>query len=321
VHLCQSQFGKSVVQGSGRSIRAFVVTVLAIALSGCRDTAPGYDLLSQGVQSTSVVRSYYESLEQAVLDSWEFEAAFSSLTGVNFGQQEQARYSDRITALAARAVVAHRLEEVYSAALQLRSGSDAQATTAAQELGKALKAVPKLPTAGVDPSDGLGQAADALLGFLRNRSLANSNRVLVSLLQSILKLFSNEAPAYASILGERERSAQHVMAALARQKMVTATPLLHDLATRIGVQWNDAGAPTSQTEALALALGGVREKRAELLDSCATIETEALLSELAGRHQDLAAGRPGNLDDLRQVTVRVSACLQERAEIRKAHND
>jgi hypothetical protein len=294
---------------------------VAGCLCGCKDTPPDADLLTQGGQAAAVVRSYYEALQQTVLDSWEFETAFSSLTGVAFGESEQTGYANRIAALAARATVAQRLEDVYSAAMQLRSGSDAQATAAAEGLGNALKAVPKYPSSGIDPSAVLGQATDALLGFLRNRSLANSNRVLTSLLEGIRTLFTDEAAAYQSILSEREQSGQHLLEILERQKMVTATPPLHDLAARLGVSWNDAGTAQPQAEALALALTTVQEKRAELLDACATTETGILLGELAARHQDLVAGRGVNLDNLRRTTAAANTCLQQRVQIPKQPND
>jgi hypothetical protein len=301
--------------------RWLLVALLVAALlptSGCKDQTPAADLLSQGATAATSLRAYYESLEQTVLDSWEFEAAFSNVTGVSFGAKEESTYQDRISSLHARTVMARELADLYGAASQLRGGSDAEARSAAEQLGETLKGIPKLPLAGIDPAEPLGKAAETLLGFARTRDLKTANRSLVTVLDGMSALYSKETPAYRTLSAEREQSALHVLETLSGLKMVSVTPLLHDLAARLGAPWNDAGGGQPQAVSTGLAIARIRARRAELLTARATDETGAMLGELAARHRGLIRGNVGSLKALREATEQASTCLQQRAELLRA---
>jgi hypothetical protein len=292
-----------------------LVFMVLLATGGCNDQTLAADLLAQGTTSASLLRAYYESLEQTVLDSWEFEAAYSKLTGVPFEKGEEAPYQARLAALHARTGLARELAAVYTAAAQLRSGSDEQARCAAQQLGQALKTVPKLPTAGIDPAEPLGQAAETLLGFVRTRDLKAANRSLVQVLDGLATLYTQEAPVYNTVTAEREQSGLHLLEVLAGQKMVSLTPLLQDLASRVGAPWNEATSLPTQSIETGLSIARVRARRAEMLAACASDETGGMLRELAARHRELAGGASGSLRTLSDATDRAKGCLQQRAQL------
>jgi hypothetical protein len=286
-----------------------------LATSACKDQAPAADLLAQGTASAALLRTYYDSLEQTVLDSWEFEAAYSKLAGVSFEDTEEAPYQTRLAALHARTELARELAALYTAAAELRSGSDEQARRAAQQLGQALKSVPKLPTASIDPAEPLGQAAETLLGFVRTRDLKAANRSLVQVLDGLSALYTTEAPVYRMLAAEREQSGLHLLETLSGLKIVSVAPLLRDLAGRLGAPWNEAGGLPQQSVDTGLSIAKVRARRAEMLAFCASDETGAMLRELTARHRALSEGASGSLKTLQQTTDRAAGCLQQRAQL------
>jgi hypothetical protein len=286
-----------------------------LSTSACNDQAPAAVLLTQGTASAAVLRTYYDSLEQTVLDSWEFEAAYSKLTGVSFENAEDVPYQTRLAALHARTEMARELAALYASAAQLRSGSDEQARRAAQQLGQTLRSVPKLPSVSIDPAEPLGQAAETLLGFVRTRDLKAANRSLVQVLDALSALYTTEAPVYRTLAAEREQSGLHLLETLSGLKIVSVAPLLRDLAGRLGAPWNEAGVLPQHSVEAGLSIARVRARRAEMLAYCANDETGAMLRELAARHRALLEGAAGSLRTLQQTTDRAGGCLQQRAQL------
>jgi hypothetical protein len=203
--------------------------------------------------------------------------------------------------------MASRLADVYDTISQLRNPKSAQPTvTAAQDLGKALSSVPKLP-GGTDLAGGFGQAADFLMGLKRDRDFATSNKAVTDALTHVRDLFSKEHDAYEAFVRDHDQTRHALLESLARKNIVNTSPLLERL--RLGVTWTTANPDTNR--AIALNTDTVNNQRAEAAWSCATDETLTTLNLLVSAHEQLINNAIPTPAPLQRATARATACLTE----------
>jgi hypothetical protein len=217
-----------------RTITSISATILVIAtLVACGDHGRTDELVNAGKAASNNLASYYDNLGKTTIDWWSYQTAYNTLQEVTTTPELEHATTDRLTALRARATMAARLADVYDTISQLRNPKSSQPTvTAAQDLGKALGSIPKLPGVA-DIASGLGQAADFLMGLKRDRDFSTTNKAVTDAITRVRDLFLKEHDTYEAFIHDRNKTRQALLQSLAQKKLVNTSPLLERL--RLGV--------------------------------------------------------------------------------------
>jgi hypothetical protein len=293
-----------------QTITTSIAAVLLLApLIACGDHGRTDELVAAGKTASTHLAAYYDQLTRTTMDWWEYQTAYNTLQEIPPSQELEPTMTERLSALRARATLAARLADVYDSVSQLRNPKSTQpAVTAAQNLGKALSSVPKLP--GGDLGSGLGQAANFLMGLKRDRDFAAANKGVTDAVTRITELFTHEQNTYEAFVRDRDKTRSALVQSLARKKLVNTSPLLEHL--RLGVKWTTAD--PEATRALALNIDTNSAQRIESSWSCATDETATMLTLLAAAHEQLNTRTIPAPGALQRATARASVCLTEGAQ-------
>jgi hypothetical protein len=290
--------------------RRITLTLLLLAAAlahvACGDHGHTDELVAAGKAASTHLTAYYDDLGKTTIDWWEYQTAYNTLQEIPPTQELEHLMTERVAALHNRALMASRLTDVYDSIGRLRSPTSTQPTvTAAQNLGKAMSGVPKLP--GADLSSGLGQAADLLMGLKRDRDSAAATKALTDAVTNIRDLFAHEQATYAAVIRDRDQTRQALLASLVHKKLVNTSPLLERL--HLGVTWTTTD-PDAST-ALALNIQANNAQRIESSWSCATDDTATMLTRLVSAHEQLNAKTIPAPAALERATARASTCLTQ----------
>jgi hypothetical protein len=288
-----------------------IAAILVLAtLTACGDHGRTDELVTAGKSASNHLASYYDRLRMTTMDWWAYQTTYNTLQDITTTQELDHATTDRLAALRARATIAARLADVYDTISQLRNPKNTQPTvTAAQDLGKALSSVPKLP-GGPDLASGIGQAADFLMGLKRDRDFATTNKAITDAVTRVRDLFSKEHDTYEAFMHDHNKTRQALLQSLARKNIVNTNPLLERL--RLGVTWTSTD--PAATRDLALNIDTITSQRAEAAWNCATDETLTTLNLLVAAHEQLINSAIPAPAPLERATARATACLTEGAQ-------
>jgi hypothetical protein len=283
-----------------------VAGVLLASLIACGDHGRTDELVTAGKNASTHLQSYYDHLTKTTLDWWEYQTAYNTIQEVTTTQELEQVMTQRLAVLRARATMAGRLADVYDTISRLRNPKSTQpAVAAAQNLGKAMAGLPKLP--GGDLSSGLGQAADVLMDLQRDRDFTRANKALTEALTRVRDLFLREEETYRSIARDRDQTRHALLQSLSRKNLINTNPLLDRL--RLGVTWTPSDPAVAR--ALALNTDTINIQRLAYSWSCATDETGTILALLVAGHEQLATKVTPAPASLERAQTRATACLAD----------
>jgi hypothetical protein len=293
----------------------FLTTSLVLS-SGCGDRAGAADLANAGATTANALASYYNSLAQDSIDSWEMEAFYDSIQGIPFDQNSQKLYQDRIDALNHRAQMATDLASLYGALTQLSSyDASGQVSGAADRLSKQLTSIPVLSGSGVNPASLIGSVAGDLADWKQSKDLRKGSRIIAEALEKIERLFQSEAKLYKSIARERGLSVANVLEYMIQNKMVTTTPLLQQVPQSLGLTLTTIPTDDKTTNGV-IQLARVRLQRLALLSASAADTTDQSLLLLVQNHKDFQNKKQLSLNQVLTGLQKVQVYLDEISQLR-----
>jgi hypothetical protein len=292
------------------------LTASLVLSSGCGDRAGAADLANVGATTANALASYYNSLAQDSIDSWEMEAFYDSIQGIPFDQNSQKLYQDRIDALNHRAQMATDLASLYGALTQLSSyDASGQVSGAADRLSKQLTSIPVLSGSGVNPASLIGSVAGDLADWKQSKDLRKGSRIISETLEKIEKLFQSEAKLYKSIARERGLSVANVIEYMIQNKMVTTTPLLQQVPQSLGLTLTTIPTDDKTTNGV-IQLARVRLLRLALLSASAADTTDQSLLLLIRNHNDFQNKKQLSLSQVLTGLQKVQVYLDEISQLR-----
>jgi hypothetical protein len=257
-----------------------LMVLLNLVFSGCRDHDQATDLIASGQAASKLLESYYSHLNTATLEWWQYQMAFNTIQEIEMAPELEALTRDRIDAFQIRTALARRLADVYDSLGQLESSASTQpAVAAAQNLGKSMSGIPKLP--GVDLSEGFGKAAGLLVNLQLSRDFKKANQAMTEAIARIRDQFLREQDIYRSIVRDCANTRHALIQSLARKGLVDATPMIERL--KLEVIWKTGDDKMLRT--LALNLDSIHAQRLDSSWACATEETVAVLNILVTAHE------------------------------------
>lgn len=304
-------------------MREWAVCLLLVAsmltAPGCGDQAGAAELASAGSTTANALASYYASLAQDTIDSWEMQAFYGSIQGIPFDQNSQKLYQDRIDALNHRAQMATDLGSLYGALSQLSSyDASGQVTDAAERLSTQLTSIPAISGSGVNPTSLVGSVAGDLAAWKQSKDARKGSRIIVETLEKIEKLFQGESRVYKSIARERGLSVANVIEYMIQNNMVVTSPLLQQVPQSLGLTLTTVPTDPNTTKAV-IQLARVRLERLSLLSAGAADSTDQSLLLLIQNHKDFQNKKELSLNQVMAGLQRVQTYLDEISQLRTAH--
>ena len=313
---------------------------LLVAAGGCRRAGnrSAVALANAGITTAHTLGAYYESLAEDREQSVQMEVVFSSLNGVEFGDEDVRLMRAPIADLRARARMAQRLESTYTALLNLTSyDASREVKGAAEGLGKELGALRPIVGFSV-PTSAVTRLSQEIAEWRKTRELKKGSELLVRVNEGVLELFRAEAAApapaataaelkpgaeppaqpaaraYQGIGREKVITALAVLTRLADKKLLNAMPLPPVVVDTLDVKAYAAARSLDTPEAVNVTLDIARRHAAdEVMEiNAATAGMRRSLELLVEAHRNFQAKRPLNLDDLTMELRVVQRYLGDR---------
>jgi hypothetical protein len=280
--------------------------VFLVCVAGCSDHGHTDQIIAAGKSASAALQTYYTHLTKTTTDWWEYQTSYNTIQEIATTQELEQIMTARVAALRSRATMAARLADLYDTISRLRDPQSSQpAITAAQNLGKAMSGLPKLPGGGAGTE--LEPAATFLAGLQRERDFKEANKALRDAIKRVLNLYVQEQETYRSIQHDRDSTRHALLQSLSRKKLINTAPLLDQLG--LGINWTTNDPDT--TRALALSIDETNTRRIESSWLCATEETATMLTMLADAHEQLATNSKPTPLALQRAINRASACLDD----------
>jgi hypothetical protein len=298
---------------------AALVVLFAVLLgaSGCERRQEAQELAKAGKQTAETLATYYESLMQDTVDTWELQAFYSSVKGIWFDQESEEQLETRLEALQSRARMARRLAAAYGALLALSDyDASAEVKGAAEDLSGAVRELPPIKADAPDPTGIIGTLAGDLAAWKQSRDLREGSRLLQRALDRIYELYQREQEVCLSISRERSVLMGTVTEHLITEEKVDAWPLLERVPKEFGLQW--LGRPTTSAERQGLAnVVRARALRMELLSTAAAENTGQALAALRENHRGFQEKRGLSLESVLAGLEKAQTYLDDIAKLRK----
>ncbi len=313
--LVKRRTGKRFPAKVSRCLCLLLIAILLIT-PGCGDQAGATELANTGTNTANALASYYTSLAQDTIDSWEMEAFFSSIQQIPFDQSSQKLYQDRIDALNHRAQMATDLGSLYGALSQLSSyDATGQVSAAAERLSNQITSIPAISGSGVNPAALVGSVAGDLAQWKQSKDLRKGSRVIVGTLEKIETLFQSEVKVYKSIARERGLSVANVIEYMIQNNMVVTSPLLQQVPQALGLTLTTVPTDPRTTKAV-IQLARVRLQRLALLSASAADGTDKSLLLLIQNHRDFQNKKELSLGQVMAGLQKVETYLDEISKLR-----
>ena len=291
------------------ALRQFSWTALlliVVASGGCGTLKYSDRVLADGLAASTTLAAYYDGLAAITLDGWQNQGVYNALLGVPAPSGEQ--YNERLQDFRQRADVAHAVVLVYQRLQALRDPKGLSGvTSAAQDLGTAVKKITVIPGLTSVPAEQVGNAAAALVNIQRERDLKRALTAIGQVHKSLAAMFAAEERVYRSVETDRTQTGADLVALLAQKKLANPGALLSGLHLGVTVS-STSDAPGA---AAGLAILRVNAERTALAWTCATQYTAQILNALAQSDDAIKSGTPPSLTSLEQATTHANTCLKE----------
>jgi len=280
---------------------SLLLLLCVVNLCGCRLRDDATRVATDGNAAATALASYYDTLVQDTLDTWELEAIFrgTATPPIPFPAPEQRVYQARLTALRARGQAARDLAAVYGAFEHLttyRSADTIRATYA--RVTQHRHQLPPLSGSAAPPASLL--LAQGVTDLRQVSDIKAANALILHDVTALATVFQQEQEAYQLIGAERHTSVSAVGRRLLEQKKLNGKALLERIPMLVDLPWA-TGQPTLEepgTINLMVALLLTRSERRAIQAEQAAVNLALALHGMVQNHTRLLTQQAVRLQDV-----------------------
>lgn len=297
---------------------AIIIGLAVVLAAGCVDQATGKALADAGFDTSTPLVRLYDSLVQETRETLAIIVVKEILRGNPLPQQDITTHNGIVAALEHRVELARSLSSAYGALKDLSSSNAPTNTvTAADTLISHLKNLGAIPPA-VDPTQLLNPIIQELENARQAQGMSRSVELLAKVLNGVRGLFEHESAAYRLLADRRDGEMRQFTKTLVEGKMVSTDPLVQQLIQPFGLPITSTTLPATDRTTTALEeLIVLRIQQLTFLSKRSIDSMDRTLSLLADGHQDVIAGRPLHVTEIRAALLHVTDDLDAIDRLRK----
>lgn len=273
--------------------------LVVMVFSGCGEEQKktAQNLVKHGSNTSDGLAKYYDSLVQKRADYLALYRLDKARTDRPVEAETEKAFKEQQEALGARAQMAHKLHNVYSALGDLIDyDAPGEISGAVKDLKSQIESVANkklaLPgLAGVDPSPILDKAVKALATWAQLRQFRKNSKNAEAVVDSITHLYQSEEPIYVQIAQDYDKETKAIAEFLFKNGQASGLTSFQKYLDLYGLQANTLSSTDNAVKAWTL---DRLNRELEARKSASQDEADAKLKSLQGLkklHEDYLSGK------------------------------